>query len=895
MVKDKSRKEKEEVKKVVVEKKTNPIGTVKEANISEVAQKSYLDYAMSVIVSRALPDVRDGLKPVHRRILYAMNQMSLSHTSRFSKSAKVVGEVLGKYHPHGDSSVYDALVRMAQDFSMRYCLIRGQGNFGSVDGDPPAAMRYTEVKLEKISQELLDELKKETVDFSDNFDATLKEPDVLPAKIPNVLLNGTDGIAVGMATKIPPHNLSELVDGLVFMIGKGKLEKIEEQNNGFQIKKIELDKEKAPQTAEEKIIAEIKCYSEKLFEFESPTSSEELINFVKGPDFPTAGEIYDKEEILKTYTLGKGKIPIRGKARIEERKGGKFRIIIDEIPYQVNKAELVSKIADLAREKRIVGIADLRDESDRQGIRVVIDLKRNSRPKTVLNKLYKYTPLQTTYPANLVALVDGVPQTLTLRQILLLFLRHRHEIVQRRTYFDLKAAKFRAHILEGLKIALDNLDEVIETIKKSKDAEAAKENLMKKFDLSDLQATAILDMQLRKLAALERKKIEAEYEEVKKEIEKMIQLLTKPGKMLGLIKNELLEIKEKYGDERKTKVYLKRIGEFSEEDLVPNEEAIVTITRAGYIKRLPRATFKSQRRGGKGVTGMKVKEEDEIEHLHVAETHDFLLCFTDKGRVFQVRVWDLPEGTRQAKGQAIINLINILPGEKVEAILIRKPKAEDQKYIVLATQKGLVKRTHIRQFQNIRNSGIIAIRLEKDDRLVWAKITDGNSQIILITHDAKGIRFKESDMRHMGRATKGVRGVNLKSGDYVVGIDAIPAKKDIKTKEGSRRKPFRHLLIASEKGKGKRTDVYNFPLQKRAGVGVKAMAINDKTGKLACAKIVNEEINEIILTSKEANVIRLPLKNIPLLGRATQGVILMRFKDKASDHIAAMACLDRDK
>jgi len=864
------------------------IGKVRPVEITQEMEKAYLDYAMSVIVARALPDVRDGLKPVHRRILYAMHQMGLTPGGKYTKSAKIVGEVLGKYHPHGDSPVYEALVRMAQDFSMRYPLIDGQGNFGSIDGDPPAAMRYTEARMAKIAQEMLTDIKKETVKFVDNFDATLKEPTVLPARIPNLLLNGADGIAVGMATKIPPHNLKELVDALIYMLDQGQLEKIEEPQE-VEIKKLPLDRRK---TAEEVIMAEVNQLAAWRFEFETEVSSKELLKFVKGPDFPTGGQIFDQEAISQVYTTGRGKIPVRGKAEIEEGRGGKFQIIITEVPYQVNKAELVAKIANLAKEKKIVGISDLRDESDRRGIRVVIELKRAARPKSVLNKLYKYTNLQTSYPANLVALVDGVPQTLNLRQILLLYLRHRHEIVRRRTIFEFREAKFRAHILEGLKIALDNLDEVIETIKKSKDAERAKVNLMEKFGLTDLQATAILDMQLRRLAALERQKIEAEYEEIKKKLDELRILLTKPEAMIKVIREELVEIKEKYGDERRTKVFAQKLGEFSEEDLIPNEEVIVTVTKTGYIKRVPRGTYRTQRRGGKGVTGMTTKEEDEIEHLISCFTHDYLLFFTNKGRVFQLRVWEIPAGTRQAKGQAIINLINIDQGEKIQAILKRaaKPSAQE-KHIFIATKKGRVKRTPLEKFAHIRSSGIIAIKLRAEDELTWAKITDGKSQIFLVTRNGKCIRFSEKDVRPMGREAQGVKGINLKPGDEVVSMDLIPEK--LPQPKDRRRKVFRHLLVVMENGIGKRTDVYQYPLQKRGGVGVKVANLTEKTGKVACAQVIDETAGQLVLTSRQAQIIKLPVKNIPLLGRTTQGVILMRFKKSSSDSVAALTCLSK--
>jgi DNA gyrase subunit A len=774
---------------------------------------------------------------------------------------------------------------MAQDFSMRYCLVNGQGNFGSVDGDPPAAMRYTEAKMAKIAQEMLKDISKETVDFSDNFDRTLKEPVVLPTRIPNLLLNGGDGIAVGMATKIPPHNLTEVIDALTFMIGQGKLEQkdVEEE---IEFKKLA---DKTKRTAEDVIMEEVNKLKAWQFEFESKCSSTDLLDFIKGPDFPTAGEIYDNEAIVKTYTTGKGSIPMRGKAKIEEANMGKHNIIISELPYQVNKANLVAKIAKLARDEKITGISDLRDESDRHGIRIVIELKRTSRPNSILNKLYKYTYLQKNYPANIVALVDGVPQTLNLRQILLLFIRHRHQVVRRRTLYEFREAKFRAHILEGLKIALDNLDEVIETIKKSKDANVAKDNLMEKFELTDIQAQAILDMQLKRLAALERQKIEAEYEEIMEKLDELKALLTKPKVMLKEIKGELVEIKEKYGDERKTKVYKRKIGELSEEDLVAKEEVIVTITKTGYIKRVGRGTYRSQRRGGKGVQGMTTKEEDTIKSLFSCTTHDIIYFFTDQGKVYEKRVWEIPEGSRKAKGQAIINLIDIEQGEEVQAFLKRSAKkSEQEKYVFLATAQGQVKRTKLEDFDNIRKTGIIAIGLKDNDELVDAKLTNGNKNAFLVTKKGKSIRFKESDVRAMGRTAQGVKGIDLKKGDRVISLDVIPSKKPIP--EDKRRKLFRHLLVVTERGLGKRTDAYKYPLQKRAGVGVKVANINKKTGDVAAAQIVDQNTEKIVLTSEKGKVIKLPVKNIPVLGRTTQGVILMRFKLK-SEAVSAMACL----
>jgi DNA gyrase subunit A len=868
-------------------KKIQAAQEIKPANITEEMQQAYLDYAMSVIVSRALPDVKDGLKPVQRRILYAMHQMGLRSGGSYSKSAKIVGEVLGKYHPHGDSSVYDALVRMAQEFSLRYPLVKGQGNFGSIDGDPPAAMRYTEAKMAKISKEMLKDIRKETVDFADNFDRTLQEPIVLPARIPNLLLSGADGIAVGMATKIPPHNLTELADALISMLDKGRLEQTEEPEEKFDVKKLSIDEKK---NAEAVIMREVNQLASYQFEFETKTTTEELIEIVKGPDFPTGGHIFNQQAIEKVYTTGKGKVPMRGVAEIEATNHGKHNIIISELPYQVNKAKLVTKIANLVKKEKVEGITDLRDESDRRGIRVVVELKRTARPKSVLNKLYKYTYLQKNYAANVIALVDGVPQTLTLRQILLLFLRHRHDVVRKRTLYEFREAKFRAHVLEGLKIALDNLDEVIETIKKSKSADKAKINLMDKFDLTDIQAQAILDMQLKRLAALERQKIEEEYEEIKAKLDNLRALLTTPKKMIKVLTDEIKEVKDEYGDERRTRVFKRKLGEFNEQDLIPKNNVIVSLTKTGYIKRVPRGTYRSQRRGGKGVMGMTTKEEDSIYKIISCTTHDNLLFFTNKGKVYQKRAWEIQEGSRKSKGQAIINLIDIAQDEKVEAVLNYSSDTDPKKhFILMATQNGKVKKTALKDFANIRSSGIIAINLKKDDELIQAKLSDGNKHVILVTFKGKSIRFSENDVRAMGRTAMGVKGIDLKKDDQVISMDTIPEEKPVP--EDKRRKLFRHLLVISKNGLGKRTDAYKYPLQKRGGVGVKVANINKKTGNVACSQIVDETAEKIVVTSDKAQVIKLPVKNIPILGRNTQGVILMRFKKK-SDKVAAMTVLN---
>ncbi len=853
-----------------------PIGRLIDVDLVPEMEKSFLDYSMSVIVSRALPDVRDGLKPVHRRIIYAMNQMGLTSASKSTKSAKVVGEVLGKYHPHGDMSVYMAMVRMAQDFSLRYILIKGQGNFGSIDGDPPAAMRYTEARLAKITTEMIGDIDKETIDMVDNYDASTQEPSVLPSKIPNLLLNGSDGIAVGMATKIPPQNLGELCEAIEHIL------------NNAQIT-IEPEKSKPSKpilTTQDKVLKNIYKLEEDTYLLETTSKVEDLCEFVQGPDFPTHGEIYGKKNVQEMYITGRGKFDVRGKAKIEETKSGKIRIVITEIPYQVNKAELVKKIADLARDKKIIGIADLRDESDRQGIRVVCELKKSANPKSVLNKLYKFTTLQTSYSANMLAIVDGAPQTLNLRQMLLLFLRHREEIVRRRTIHDLKGLVMRSHILEGYKIALDNLDEVIKTIRASETVDIARENLMNKFDFTDIQANAILEMQLRRLAALERQKIEDEYAQIKLEIDTLTGIVTIPAKMIEVLKLENTEIKEKYSDERRTKIYVRALEDFSEEDLIPNEECIVTITKTGYLKRLPKDAYRSQARGGKGVTSMKTKEEDEVDNMLSVTTHDELLYFTNRGRVFKTRVWEVAEGSKQAKGQAVVNLIQIQQGETVQTIL-PVTKGSSVKYIILATKDGTIKKTALDQFENIRQSGIAAIKLEDKDELLWAKGTSGDDEIFMVTINGKCIRFPESDARPMGRHTQGVRGILLKSGDKLVSMDVIPNAKTQTDK-----KDFRDLLVVSIQGIGKRTSAYEYPLQKRGGVGVKVANVSDKTGKVAAASVVTPQDEQIILASKKAVSIKLDIKDVPRLGRNTKGVILMRFKT-GDDHVNAMTILKK--
>lgn len=847
------------------------IGKLIKTEITTEMKRAYLDYAMSVIVSRALPDVKDGLKPVHRRILYAMHEMGLNHSAKYSKSAKIVGEVMGKYHPHGDMPIYDALVRLAQDFSMRYPLVDGQGNFGSLDGDPPAAMRYTEARLAAITAEMLFDLDKETVDTLANFDATLKEPVFLPAKLPNLLLMGSEGIAVGMATKIPPHNLGEVIDAIVFMIGKTRV-----SNVGVERARPGPSSQVAGQS-------EAKAMTPGMVGRVDVTV-EELLGHIKGPDFPTSGAIYDYSEIKNLYETGRGKIVIRGKVEIEDIGLGKSAIIITQLPYQVNKALLVERIADLAKDKKIEGITDLRDESDRHGLRIVVELKRDAAPRKVLNNLFKHTNLQTIFPANMVALVDGTPQTLNLKTILEEYLKHRFLIIKRRSEFELKQAKARLHILEGLKIAVDNIDAVIKTIRQSQTQEDAKKNLIVKFKLTEIQAVAILDMQLRRLAALERQKIEDELEMVKETISYLEDLLVHPAKILNVIKEELVKVKEKFGDERRTKVYKSKVGEFSEEDLIPNEPTAITLTNTGYIKRQSLLSFKTQQRGGKGIKGMTTKEDDGIYLIQYAQTHDNILFFTNKGKVYQLRAFEIAESSRVSKGTAIVNLLNIEQGEKIEAFItynLSEKTADKGKYVFLTTRKGTVKKTNISEYENIRRNGIVTIKLEKEDELVWSKLTSGGYDVLLATRNGKAIRFSEKSIRPMGRNTMGVRGIKLVGDDKVISMDII----------GKDEKSF--LLTVMENGLGKKTTTDAFRGQARGGQGVKVARVTEKTGKVAFTQVIPQNCNEVIITSKRGQVVKLGIGNIPKLSRDTQGVILMRFSN-AKDSVASAACIGEE-
>lgn len=806
---------------------------VSPASITNEMENSYLEYAMSVIVSRALPDVRDGLKPVHRRILYAMNDMGLRSSSGFRKSATVVGEVLGKYHPHGDSAVYDSMVRMAQDFSMRYELVRGQGNFGSIDGDRAAAMRYTEAKMEKIADEMLADIDKETVTWRDNYDGRFKEPTVLPTKLPQLLLNGTTGIAVGMATSIPPHNLGELVDGIMHL-----------SNN-------------------------------------EDATIEELMEFIKAPDFPTGGLIYNIEDIKTAYMTGRGGMVCRAKTEIEERKGGKHAIIITEIPYQVNKANLVTKIADLVRDKKVTGITDLRDESNKHGIRIVVELKRDSYPMKILNQLFKYTQLQSSFNMNLIALVDEIqPHLLDLKQVLEHFISHRKIVITKRTEYDLKIAQARAHILEGLKIALDSIDKVIETIKKSATKDEALEALMKKFKLSEIQGKAILEMRLQTLAGLERQKIEDELAEKLATIQELEGILADKKKILKIMQDELAEIKEKYADERRTQIIPHAINSISQKDTIPNEPMIVMLSKENYIKRISPSSFKTQNRGGKGVIGGKTKEEDEIKLIRHATNHDELLFFTNKGRVFKLPVYEIPSASKQAKGQAIINLLQLQEGEVVTAILNAKEEFTGE-FLMMATKKGTIKKTAVKDFENVRKSGLIAIKLRDNDSLEWVKETSQGNEVTIVTKNGKSIRFNEKDTRPMGRASIGVRGIKLKPDDTVVEMDVV---QDPETAS---------LLVVMENGLGKMTKVSDYRLQTRGGTGVKTANITSKTGNVVGAKVINKDMDaDLIMISKSGQVIRMHSKHIPSQGRATQGVYLMRLRPK--DKVASISLINRE-
>ncbi len=786
-------------------------------DIVDEMKESYLNYSMSVIVSRALPDVRDGLKPVHRRILYGMNDLAAGWNRPYKKSARIVGEVMGKYHPHGDSAIYDALVRMAQDFSMRYELIDGQGNFGSIDGDRAAAMRYTESRMTRLGSEFLRDLDKDTVDWVPNFDESLREPTLLPTTVPGLLINGSEGIAVGMATKIPPHNLNEVVSALVALIEN------------------------------------------------SDISLNDLMNKIPGPDFPTGGMMLGIDGIKSAYESGRGKIKIRGRAHVETKKSGKESIIISEIPFQVNKSNLIEKIADLVRDKRVEGISDLRDESDKDGMRIVVEIKRGSVPEVILNQLYKFTQLQDTFGIILLALIEGVPRVMGLVEILQHFIDFRHGIVVRRTQFELREAEARAHILEGLKVALDNIDDVIVIIRGSKDPIQAKEGLMNGFDLSEIQSQAILDMRLQRLTGLEVDKVVTEYKEVIKIISKLKGVLGSKAQRMDIIKQELLEIRNQFGDERRTEI-VDVVTDFSMEDMIAEEDVVITITHNGYIKRTPVTTYRSQRRGGRGVQGAGSREEDFVQHLFIANTHNYMLFFTDRGKCYWLKVYDIPQGGRAARGRAVVNLVGCEPGEKVEAFVSVK-EFDDEHFIVMATKKGIIKKTALSAYGNPRKGGIYAIEIRDDDRLIEARITDGENDILIGTREGKSIRFSEGDIRSTGRKTMGVRGIALSSkSDFVVGMLVVK-------REGT-------ILVATEKGYGKRTDVIQYRTQKRGGKGVMTMRTTDKTGKMVSIMEVVDSDDLIVITNKGV-LMRQPISKIRTIGRVTQGVRLVKL-DKGS-------------
>lgn len=810
------------------------IGIVRKVDIDAEMRGAYLDYAMSVIVSRALPDVRDGLKPVHRRILYAMHDMGLRSDRPYKKSARIVGEVLGKYHPHGDAAVYDAMARMAQDFSMRYVLVDGQGNFGSIDGDSPAAMRYTEARLAPMAEEMLAEIEKDTVDFVDNFDGSLKEPAVLPSRIPNLLLNGASGIAVGMATNIPPHNLGELCDAITSVI-----------ENYARLDEISVD---------------------------------ELMERLPGPDFPTGGIILGTEGIRTAYAKGTGRITVRAKTVIEEMHGGRFRIQVTELPYQVNKSSLLERIADLARNGRIDGIADLRDESDRSGMSIVIELKRGAAPRTVLNQLLKYTPMQSTFGINMLALVDGEPRVLSLKRAIALYVEHRREVITRRCRYDLDKAKARAHVLEGLRIALDFLDEVIRTIRQSPDADTAQAELVRRFNLTEIQARAILDMQLRRLAALERQKIEDEYAEIRRTIAYLEDILANPHKILALIRQDLADIKAKYGDARRTHISPEEAAELSEEDLVAREDVLITITQRGYVKRVPLKAYRAQARGGRGVAGITTREEDAVQFILAATTMDHILFFTNRGRVFSLRAHQIPDASRQSKGVHMANLLALDEGELTTAA-VAVPDFQQAEYLIMATRNGKVKRTPLSEFASVRPSGIIALNLDEGDALHWVRLTHGGQDIILVTEGGQGIRFSEETVRSMGRNAGGVMGIRLAKGDHVTSMTIA--------------EPGGDLLIVTTNGYGKRIPLDEIPLQGRNGRGVIVQARNQKvTGPVTSARVVQPD-DEITVVSTGGMVLRTSVENIPRAGRAARGSRVIDIR--GDDEVAAVARLESDR
>jgi DNA gyrase subunit A len=812
--------------------KKEKIGKLIEKEISQEMKESYIDYAMSVIVSRALPDVRDGLKPVQRRILYAMYEMGLRHNAKFRKSAAVVGEVLGKFHPHGDAPVYEALVRLAQDFSLRYPLIQGQGNFGSIDGDPPAAQRYTECKLSRIGEEMLRDIEKETVDFVPNYDGTKKEPVVLPSPLPQLLLNGSLGIAVGMATNIPPHNLKEVCDALIYLIDHPR------------------------------------------------ANTEDLFKFIQGPDFPTGGLVYNKKEMIEVYSRGRGPILIRAKAEILENERGRPIILISEIPYQVQKSQLLEQMAKLVNEKKVEGIKDIRDESDREGLRIVVELSKGAYPKRVLNALYKFTDLQKVFHLNMVALVEGIlPRSLSLVDVLNHFLAHRREVVLRRSKFELERAKERGHILEGIKKCLGKIEEVVRIIKGSKDRETARERLMKRFSLDKVQAEAILETKLAALAKLERERVENELKEIEAKIKELSEILKSPKKVNEVIKKELIFLKENFGDERRTKVLEESLGEISEEELIPEEETLITLTRGGYIKRSEPKEFRAQKRGGKGILGIKTVGEDVVEHFLLCSSHDNLLVFTDSGKVFKIPVYEIPKEERQSRGKGIFNFLEISPEDRILSLISigKKDEKEGLKYILFATKNGMIKKTAISEFINVRRTGLIAISLKKGDLLRECQKSSGEDEIILVTKKGQGIRFKEKEVRSMGRQAAGVRGIKLKKDDELVGMEVI--KKGIS--KGN-------LLFLTEDGFGKRTEIKEFRIQKRGGMGIKCTKVTQKTGGLVEIKFLSEE-TDLICISRKGKILKTKISLIPKQRRQSQGVRIMKLEE--GDKIASAICI----
>lgn len=806
-------------------------GTIRPININEEMRGSYLDYAMSVIVARALPDARDGLKPVHRRILYAMYDMGIRANSAYKKSARIVGDVLGKYHPHGDSAVYDAMARMAQDFSLRYPLVDGQGNFGSVDGDSPAAMRYTEARLSQMAEELLADINMNTVDFVDNYDGTTQEPAVLPARLPNLLLNGTSGIAVGMATNVPPHNLHELAQAIAYLIDQ--------------------------------------------YETIDEVTVDDLMEFVKGPDFPTGAYIVVGDELKEAYATGRGRVVMRAKSDIEEMRGGRFRIVFTEIPYQVSKTALIERIVELVREGRLQHVHDLRDESDRRGMRLVVELKQAAQPLTVLNQLYKYTQLQSTYSIQMLALVNNEPRTLSLKRALQIYIDHRYEVIVRRSEFELEKQRARAHILEGLLKALSNLDAVIQTIRSSDDTDDARDKLMARFDLSEPQANAILEMQLRRLAALERQKIQNEYNEVLARIAYLEDLLASPAKIRDLIRADILEMAERYGDERRTQILRGVNTEFDEADLVRDEQVIISLSTRGYIKRVPATAYRAQRRGGKGVIGMTTKEEDVLFEIFTANNHDTILFFSDKGKVYSERAFRIMETGRANRGTLIHTVLNLSPDEYITAVLPVESFDHDG-YFVMATVQGRIKRVALKEFAAVRPSGLIAMTLDSDDYLGWVKFTDGDQDVILVTQNGQSIRFHESEVRMMGRPAAGVNAIRLEAGDWVAGMDVVCADHT-------------HMLVVTRNGFGKRTLLEDYRSQGRYGVGIRTLARNDKTGPIVAMRCINPD-DDIMLMTKFGVVLRTKLAEIRETGRNAQGVVVMHLAE--GDEVVSLTVMD---